>query len=324
MTKFFNMHPLDVTIFLCIFLVITSCSDSSSDLDLPNMEDKTSLGVIKVEVTNPDLTMEDVYEGIFDTLSDVSRTVMAGIVDNQMSAETIDVELNKNTIVLFSNLSRGAHLIADSPFAVLDLPNRILIFEDSKGKIQVAFNDPQFYYDRHDLYDANIDGELVMPAIEQTLHEVVGKVTGEETPERDHDINLTNGEGVVVYNSPRNFDDTYEKLEQALYDSPDGWTLMDQYDHQRNADAVGVITTANKSILMSAPHFEIPLIQVNPTAAMDVPQHISVVEDGEGKVYVIYNDVEYIKKRHHLQSIGHLVDEMSASVRRIVENSVKE
>ena len=47
----------------------------------------------------------------------------------------------------------------DSQTTALDLPQKMLVYEDGSGVVRVAYNDPSFLADRHSL-SSDVDGEL--------------------------------------------------------------------------------------------------------------------------------------------------------------------
>ena len=78
-------------------------------------------------------------------------TVFARI-DHAKGARSIDAELDDMQVVIFGNPAIGTPIIAAAPTAGLDLPLRVLIYDDG-GQTRIAYEDPRTFRDRR-----NVDG----------------------------------------------------------------------------------------------------------------------------------------------------------------------
>jgi uncharacterized protein (DUF302 family) len=58
----------------------------------------------------------------------------------------------RNTkLLIFGNPKAGTPLMLASPTAALDLPLKILIWEDAGGKVRLTYNSVEFLMQRHNL-----------------------------------------------------------------------------------------------------------------------------------------------------------------------------
>jgi uncharacterized protein (DUF302 family) len=73
-------------------------------------------------------------------------------VDHAEGARSIDAELDDMQVVIFGNPAIGTPIIAAAPTAGLDLPLRVLIYDDG-GQTRIAYEDPRTLRDRR-----NVDG----------------------------------------------------------------------------------------------------------------------------------------------------------------------
>ncbi len=60
-------------------------------------------------------------------------------------------KLRPAQLLLFGNPKGGTPLIAEAPTIAIDLPNRILVWEDASGKAWVTYNDLAALFARHGL-----------------------------------------------------------------------------------------------------------------------------------------------------------------------------
>jgi len=104
--------------------------------------------------------------------------------------------------------------------------------------------------------------------------------------------------GIVSQPSNHSVDQTVEKLQEILRSK--GITLFAMIDHSGEAEKVGMKMPPTKLLVFGNPKAGTPLMLAAPSAAIDLPLKILVWEDGEGKVWLSYNNPEYLLKRHNL------------------------
>jgi uncharacterized protein (DUF302 family) len=105
-------------------------------------------------------------------------------------------------------------------------------------------------------------------------------------------------EGVVNIPSHHSVEDTVEKLKTILKSK--GVTLFALVDHSGEAEKVGLKMPPTKVLIFGNPKGGTPLMIAAPSTAIDLPLKILVAEDAQGKVWISYNDPEYLKERHGL------------------------
>jgi uncharacterized protein (DUF302 family) len=93
-------------------------------------------------------------------------------------------------------------------------------------------------------------------------------------------------------------EDTVEKLKTILKSKR--VTLFALVDHSGEAEKAGLKMPPTKLLIFGNPKGGTPLMLAAPSAAIDLPLKILVAEDAQGKVWISYNDPEYLKERHGL------------------------
>ena len=63
-------------------------------------------------------------------------------------------------------------------------------------------------------------------------------------------------------------------------------------------EAAGLKMPNTKLLIFGNPAGGTPLMMAAPTVALDLPLKILVSEDAEGKVWITWNSVEYLRERH--------------------------
>lgn len=69
-------------------------------------------------------------------------------VDHAANADSVDEDLPPTTLLLFGNPSVGTPLMQASRTVAIDLPQKMLVYEED-GRVNVAYNDPQYLARRH-------------------------------------------------------------------------------------------------------------------------------------------------------------------------------
>ena len=106
------------------------------------------------------------------------------------------------------------------------------------------------------------------------------------------------GKGIVDKPSNHSVDQTVETLKSIL--QAKGVALFALVDHSGEAEKVGMKMRPTKLLIFGSPKAGTPLMLAAPSVAIDLPLKILVWEDGNGKVWVSYNSLEYLKERHGL------------------------
>jgi uncharacterized protein (DUF302 family) len=67
--------------------------------------------------------------------------------------------------IVFGNPRVGTPLVVAAPTVALDLPLRVLIFEDMRGVVWVAYNDAEYLRERHQIPDALLSNIGILPEL---------------------------------------------------------------------------------------------------------------------------------------------------------------
>ena len=90
-------------------------------------------------------------------------------VDHAVGAASIGLPLRPTEVVIFGNPKGGTALMQDQQSAGIDLPLKVLIWEDAGGKVWFTYNDPAWIAQRHGLGDASAVAVKAMTALLNTI-----------------------------------------------------------------------------------------------------------------------------------------------------------
>ncbi len=72
-------------------------------------------------------------------------------IDHAAGARQAGLSMREAQVLIFGHARAGTPLMVARPLAALDLPLKVLVWEDAEGKIWASFNTPEFLADRHGL-----------------------------------------------------------------------------------------------------------------------------------------------------------------------------
>jgi uncharacterized protein (DUF302 family) len=73
------------------------------------------------------------------------------LVDHSGEAAKVGMKMRPTKLLIFGNPKAGTPLMQASPSVAIDLPLKILIWEDAAGKVWVSYNSPTYLRERHHL-----------------------------------------------------------------------------------------------------------------------------------------------------------------------------
>jgi len=80
----------------------------------------------------------------------LSKGVMLfAIVDHSGEAEKVGMKMRPTKLLIFGSPKAGTPLMQAAPSVAIDLPLKILVWEDGQGKVRVLFNSAAYLQQRH-------------------------------------------------------------------------------------------------------------------------------------------------------------------------------
>ena len=119
----------------------------------------------------------------------------------------------------------------------------------------------------------------------------------QSTPKTMTAINAA--KGLVTMQSNHSVQDTADKL-AAIIESK-GMKVFARVDHQKNSQGVDLTLRPTQVIMFGNPKAGTPLMNCEQSVAIDLPQKILISEDADKKVWLSYNNPEYLKDRHNIK-----------------------
>lgn len=97
-------------------------------------------------------SVQDTMDNLESLVREKGLTVFARI-DHAAGAAKARKELPPTQLLIFGNPKAGTALMTSQPSVGIDLPIKMLVWQDRDGKIWLAFNDPAYLAERHGIGD---------------------------------------------------------------------------------------------------------------------------------------------------------------------------
>jgi uncharacterized protein (DUF302 family) len=108
-------------------------------------------------VTNNGIVHKPSKHSVDETLGKLQAILQAkgiavfALIDHGGEAKKVGMEMHPTKLLIFGNPKGGTPLMLAAPSIAIDLPLKILVWEDDQGKVLVSYNSPEYLAERHGL-----------------------------------------------------------------------------------------------------------------------------------------------------------------------------
>jgi uncharacterized protein (DUF302 family)/uncharacterized membrane protein YidH (DUF202 family) len=158
-----STHAVLIALFLAllglamvIFLVSVHGS-ANQQSENRNSNEETSMTPPTMTPTNKGIidkpsnhSIEQTVDRLKNILQSKGVTLFA-LIDHSGEAEKVGMKMPPTKLLIFGSPKAGTPLMLAAPSIAIDLPLKILIWEDAQGKVWVSYNSPAYLQERHGL-----------------------------------------------------------------------------------------------------------------------------------------------------------------------------
>lgn len=87
------------------------------------------------------------------------------LIDHSGEAEKVGMKMPPTKLLIFGSPKAGTPLMVASPSIAIDLPLKILVWQDTQGKVWVSYNSPEYLKERHGLSPALLPNIAVIETL---------------------------------------------------------------------------------------------------------------------------------------------------------------
>jgi uncharacterized protein (DUF302 family) len=227
-----------------------------------------------------------------------------GVVDHAAGAASVGMDLRPTQLILFSDRRQENKLIHDKQTLAIDLPLKILVWEDGDGTINFFYNGPGYLIDRHRLQLHDHHLEKIAKSVRQF-----------------GDVN----NGLITVDSPFSVEQTVENLRNAIEALADrGFRVPFVIDFLSDGQHEFAHLSATTLLIFGNPNAGTPLMQNQQRIGVDLPQKFLVWEDQYGQTHITYNDISFLAERHNLQGVEQNLENISTALANFVKVATQE
>jgi uncharacterized protein (DUF302 family) len=111
------------------------------------MSTPSANGIIDIPAAH---SVDQAIEKLRSMLEAKGITLFA-LVDHSGEAAKVGVTMRPTRLLIFGSPKAGTPLMLARPSIAIDLPLKILVWEDEQGKTWISYNSPEYLRDRHNL-----------------------------------------------------------------------------------------------------------------------------------------------------------------------------
>jgi uncharacterized protein (DUF302 family) len=108
----------------------------------------TSEGRSGMVVTPSRHSVDETVERLKGMLRAKAITLFA-LIDHSGEAERVGIQMHPTKLLIFGDPRAGTPLMLAAPTIAIDLPLKILVWEDGQGRVWLSYNSPAYLQERH-------------------------------------------------------------------------------------------------------------------------------------------------------------------------------
>ena len=119
--------------------------------DTAEQETQMKVGGAKGMVDVPSNHSVDETVGKLKTILQAKGVTLFALIDHSGEAEKVGMKMLPTRLLIFGNPKSGTPIMLAAPSSAIDLPLKILVWEDDRGKDWISYNSPDYLLQRHGL-----------------------------------------------------------------------------------------------------------------------------------------------------------------------------
>lgn len=95
-------------------------------------------------------SVEVTVERLQDSIRSKGMKLFA-LIDHSGEAEAAGLQMRPTKLLIFGNPAVGTPVMVAAPSSAIDLPLKVLVWEDGQNRVWLSFNDPAYVRQRHSI-----------------------------------------------------------------------------------------------------------------------------------------------------------------------------
>ena len=117
------------------------------------------LVILSASIFASDIVIKDSKYNVHDTINNIKAIVKAkglgvfAVINHKGNAKSVGLDMRETKVIIFGNPKLGTKLMQENILAALDLPIKILVYEDIDGSVKIAYRNASWLKNLHGLGD---------------------------------------------------------------------------------------------------------------------------------------------------------------------------
>ncbi len=294
--------------FLIMSLLILSCTQNQSKTKPTTTSTMQTSEFITV--TN-EKTVSQLADTLIPQLKEKGFKIIANI-DHAIAAKKVGLELRPTRTIVFGNPKGGTLLMQQDQRIGLDLPLKLMIWEDEAGDTQVSYYNATTLTSRYGITEP-----------QTVIEKVNGALAGfsKNTTIKGASVASINDQ-LITKKSSHTADETFAKLQKVV--ASKGLHTMAIIAHDKAATSVDLELRPTRVLIFGNPKVGTLLMQSNQSIGIDLPLKVLVHQDEKGSVFVSYLDASFLTARHGITDKAEVVQKVNGALDGITNAVIAE
>lgn len=127
-----------------------------------------------IKTVNSTRDFNDTWNALIDILEKNDDIKIVAELDYKANAADVDMELRPTRLIMFGNPTLGTPLMQSAMSTGLELPQKILLWQDEDGEVNISYNAPEFLRFRHGFTGRSTELETISTALDNLAKTAAG------------------------------------------------------------------------------------------------------------------------------------------------------
>jgi uncharacterized protein (DUF302 family) len=151
-----SLQPIAIALFLALVglamaIYLVSVRGSAQSFSINSKETSMASATDNGIINRPSHHSVDETVGKLKGILEAKGVMLFALVDHSGEAEKVGMKMPPTKLLIFGSPKAGTPLMLAAPSIAIDLPLKILVWEDGEGKVWVSYNSPAYLQQRHGL-----------------------------------------------------------------------------------------------------------------------------------------------------------------------------
>ena len=255
--------------------------------------------------SEPPGNARQVFNDIVNRINGMETPRVGFTVDHGENAEMIGQSLRPARVVYFGNPDVGTRMMQQNRLAGLDLPLRMMVYENERGRTTVAYRNATYLTRTYD---------LELPERRMVVNDLLADLAGRTDADPFLNISYDDADDIITRRSNLSVSDAVKAAQQRV-DELD-LRLVRSFDHAQNARSVDLELEPTTLLVFGNATAETQLMDEQLIVGYDLPVKMLIWQEDE-ETFVSYTNVTTLAERYGIVNRTTAVGDLNDALRQV-------